>query len=217
MIPSEDDFSEEWDEETETGSFRTSSMLNNFYYIRDLYSKTWYVETEITIHEFGDDEWPKIGLVARAYNSQNQESMVAFFLNAARGPLDNDKWTEFGFCEIANGHWAWEGGIPNSIARHHDYTYVLPSSSAISYDDTFKLGIARLDDTFHIYVNEAYAYSYQLSTELDVLMENGLTLDSHVGFFHFNADATFSNYKVEKENITKYVPGQIKYTSFLDD
>ena len=43
MIPSEDDFSNEWDDATGTGSFRTSSGITNFYYVADIYSSKWYV------------------------------------------------------------------------------------------------------------------------------------------------------------------------------
>ena len=43
MIPSEDDFTNEWDSESGTGSFRTSSGITNFYYIADIESTQWYV------------------------------------------------------------------------------------------------------------------------------------------------------------------------------
>lgn len=81
MIPSEDDFSNEWDDATGTGSFRTSSGITNFYYLSDVYSTQWYVETDITIHSVNwDDRWPKIGIVAQTKNSQGVETMVAFYL-----------------------------------------------------------------------------------------------------------------------------------------
>ena len=89
MIPSEDDFTNEWDEAKGTGSFRTSSGITNFYYIADVYSTQWYVETEITLHSVNwDDRWPKIGIVAQNKDENGVETMVAFFLNASIGLAD---------------------------------------------------------------------------------------------------------------------------------
>ena len=88
MIPSEDDFSNEWNDETNTGWFRTSSGMINYYYIAGIYSTQWYVETDITVHNVvAEDRWPKIGIAAR--DPENTSNMVAFFLNASIGLYDN--------------------------------------------------------------------------------------------------------------------------------
>ena len=233
MIPTEDDFSKEWDDATGTGSFRTSSGITNFYYLSDVYSTQWYVETDITIHNVNwDDRWPKIGIVAQTKNSQGVETMVAFFLNASIGLNDyydesgnlvhgddNLNWNEFGVSEVAQGgHWAWEAGITNSLARHHDYCWN-SGESTITYDTTFKLGVARDGDNFHVYINGAYAGSFQLSSELDILYEDGKALESHVGFYHFSCDATFSNYSATTDAtaVAGKVPAEPIYCEFLED
>jgi len=217
-IPGDDDFENEWNEEDQTGEFTTSSMLTNYFYVRGVYSTKWYLESEITINEINNDKWPKIGFVARGYHTDNTEAMVAFFINVAIGDNNNEKWNEFGFCEIAHGHWAWEGGITNSVARHHDYCYKVPNSEAISYGDTFKMGVARDGKDFHVYVNDTYAYSHKLSDELDILIDADKNpLDSNVGFFHFNSSTTFANYMVETEDISEYIPSEIKYADVLAD
>ena len=233
MIPTEDDFTNEWDDATGTGSFRTSSGITNFYYLSDVYSTQWYVETDITIHSVNwDDRWPKIGIVAQTKNSQGVETMVAFYLNASiglndyyddNGTLvhgeDNLNWNEFGVSEVAQGgHWAWEEGITNSLARHHDYCWNT-GDNTIAYGTTFKLGVARDGDSFHVYINGAYAGSYQLSSELDILYEDGKGLESHVGFYHFSCDATFSNYSVTTDAaaVAGKVPAEPIYCEFLED
>ena len=233
MIPSEDDFSNEWDNEAGTGSFRTSSGITNFYYLSDVYSTQWYVETDITVHSVNwDDRWPKIGIVAQTKNSQGVETMVAFFLNASIGlndyydesgnlvhGEDNLNWNEFGVSEVAQGgHWAWEEGITNSLARHHDYCWNT-GDNTITYDTTFKLGVARDGDNFHVYINGAYAGSFQLSSELDILYEDGKALESHVGFYHFSCDATFSNYSATTDAaaVAGKVPAEPIYCEFLED
>ena len=232
-IDSADDFSKEWDDATGTGSFRTSSGITNFYYLSDVYATQWYVETDITIHNVNwDDRWPKIGIVAQTKNSQGVETMVAFYLNASiglndyyddNGTLvhgeDNLNWNEFGVSEVAQGgHWAWEEGITNSLARHHDYCWNT-GDNTIAYGTTFKLGVARDGDSFHVYINGAYAGSYQLSSELDILYEDGKGLESHVGFYHFSCDATFSNYSVTTDAaaVAGKVPAEPIYCEFLED
>ena len=233
MIPSEDDFTNEWDEAKGTGSFRTSSGITNFYYIADVYSTQWYVETEITLHSVNwDDRWPKIGIVAQNKDENGVETMVAFFLNASIGLADyydesgnfvrgedNNYWNEFGVAEVAQGgHWAWEPNITNSLARHHDYAWNT-GDNKIAFDTTFKLGIARDGANFHVYVNDNYMGSFQLSAELDILYADGQPAASHVGFYHFSCDATFSNYlaTTDAAAVTAKIPAEPVYCEFLED
>ena len=233
MIPDEDDFSGEWDDKAGTGSFRTSSGITNFYYLADVESTQWYVETDITVHSVNwDDRWPKIGIVASGKNSDNVETMVAFFLNASiglhdtydeQGNLvkgeDNNNWNEFGVCEVAQGqHWAWEKDIPNSLARHHDYAWNT-GDNIITFGSTFKLGLARDGANFHVYVNNNYMGSFQLSSELDILYENGNPIASRVGFYQFSSDVTFSNYAVitDAAELASKIPAEPVYCDFLED
>ena len=233
-IPSGDDFTNEWNEETQTGSFRTSSGETNFFYIADIYSTQWYVETDITLNEVKWDEerWPKIGIIAQTRNADNVETMVAFFLNATIGlndsydesgnlvkGQDNINWNEFGVCEVAQGgHWAWEQGITNSLARHHDSCWNT-GNNKITFGTTFKLGVARDGANFHVYINGAYAGSYQLDPTLDILYENGNPMASRVGFWHFGSDVTFANYyaTADAEEVAKKVPAEPVYCEFMGD
>ena len=230
-IPSEDDFSNEWSDELGTGSFKTGSGITNFYYIANVESTQWYVETDITLNSVNwDDRWPKIGIFAQTKNEEGDESMVAFFLNASIGLNDyadengnhvngenNENWNEFGVCEVYKGHWAWEQGITNSLARHHDYAWTIDST--ITYGTTFKLGVARDGANFHVYVNGNYVGSYQLSTELTILCENGQPVASNVGFYQFASDVTFSNYSATTDaaKVAAKVPAEPIYTDFLED
>ena len=231
-IPSEDDFTNEWDSESGSGSFRTSSGITNFYYIADIESTQWYVETDITVHTVNwDDRWPKIGIVASGKNSSGVETMVAFFLNASIGlndsqngadlvkGEDNLNWNEFGVCEVAQGqHWAWEQGITNSLARHHDYAWNT-GTNTITFGSTFKLGVARDGMNFHVYVNGNYMGSFALSSELDILYENGQPIASHVGFYQFSSDVTFANYFAtqDADKVAEKIPETPVFCEFLED
>ncbi len=237
----DDDFTHEWNQETdEPGWFRTTSKYaNNFYHIKGIDSTVWYVETTIKVHEFGDvsqadgsripNRWPKIGIVAR--DSINPSDMVTFFMSATIGindtwpngqlvyGADNNYWNEFGVCEIKNGQWAWNGGIPNSVARHHDYAWF--SDGYITYETEFTLGVARVGLDFHIYINGAYKGSYKIEPSLQILSSiHGIPAPSKVAFYGFNTDATFSNYyqTTDADEIAnKYTPKTPIYTGFLPD
>ena len=133
--------------------------------------------------------------------------------------LCNNNWNEFGVCEVSEGnHWAWEPNIPDNLARHHDYAWNI-GDNKITFDTKFKLGVARDGANFHVYVNDNYMGSFQLSAELDVLYENGNPSDSHVGFYHFNCDATFSNYSATADaaEVAKKIPASPVYCEFLED
>ena len=230
-IASEDDFSKEWDEATGTGSFQTNSGITNFYYVAGIESTQWYVETDITFNSVNwGDRWPKIGIFAQTEDDEGNETMVTFFLNASIGlndgadadgnPTtgeDNLNWNEFGVCEVYNGHWAWEPNITNSLARHHDYAWTI--TDTITFGTTFKLGVARDGANFHVYVNGNYVGSYQLSTDLTILCENGQPAASHVGFYQFASDVTFSNYSATSDAaaVAAKVPAEPIYTDFLED
>jgi hypothetical protein len=132
---------------------------------------------------------------------------------------DNNNWNEFGVAEVAQGgHWAWEEGITNSLARHHDYAWNT-GESTITYETKFKLGVARDGANFHVYVNDNYMGSFQLSSELEILYEDGQPVASHVGFYHFSCDATFSNYSATTDAaaVASKIPAEPVYCEFLED
>ena len=227
-----DDLSNEMNDETGTGSIQTKSMQTNYYYIREVKSKKWFVETEITLNQVNNDRYPKVGIFASARNSTGAETMVSFFLNADIGlndvwneetqsmdkGEDNLNWTSFGVAEMAQGgQWAWNPGVGNSIARHNDAAYTV--SDAITFGTKFTLGLARDDMNFHVYVNKTYAFTYALSTDLTILFENGNTLESNVGFFHYNSDVTFSNYMktTDDTEVNKYIPKSFTPCTFFED
>lgn len=230
FIPEEDDFSKEWNDETDKpGWFRTKSMLaQNYYTVKGVESDTWYVETTISLHEVGilaetneKDRWPKIGIVAR--DPENPSNMVAFFLNASIGlndtydeagnlvkGADNNSWNEFGYCEVAAGRWAWQEGVGDTDARHHDYCW--KSNSNITFNTEFTLGVARIGLEFHVFINGQYAGSVKLDPTLQLLCQaNGTPVASTVAFYGFNLDATFSNYRAvtDAAEVTKEIKAKI--------
>ena len=132
---------------------------------------------------------------------------------------DNLNWTSFGVCEMGlGGQWAWTPGISNTIARHQDSAYT--TTTPITFETTFKLGVTRVEKDFHIFVNNEYAYSYQLSSDLQVLFENGNDLESLVGFYQYNSKVTFSNYSASSDEtiVNAHLPKETyRYCDFMED
>ena len=56
VFASEDDISNEWDDTTKKGSITTHSAITNFYYIDNVCSTKWYVETDITFNAVNTGE-----------------------------------------------------------------------------------------------------------------------------------------------------------------
>ena len=222
-----DDFTNEFSETTLTGSIRTLSAVAdksvdksaNYYYAADVLSTKWYVETNITVNDYLPlDEFPKVGIVASNKGVSGQdETMVAFFFNITpklpvsdTDPSLRTKWNEFGVSEVSKGgHWAWEAGYTNAVARHHDYCWNT-GANYYGIGDTFKLGVARDGLEFHVWINDKYVGTHKLSTSLEILYDGSQALASHVGFYYFSVDATFSNYLATTDNNT--VNGKIPST-----
>ena len=72
---------------------------------------------------------------------------------------------------------------------------------------------------FHVYVNDSYAYTYAVSSDLSILYENNSSLTSNVGFFHFKSDVTFANYKkvVDATEVNKHIPKSFTPCEFYAD
>lgn len=204
-ISDEDDFSNEWNEEGKNMSFRTKSMTSNRYYIKGINSKEWYVETFMSINEIkSTDKYPKMGIMTHGVNSEGLNTMVAFYLNAKIGENNNTSWYQFGATEMYDGHYGWENGYTNTHARYNNAIY--NASSIITFSSLFKMGLARINNEMHLYINNIYAFTYKIPNNMEILYENGNTLDSRIAFFQFNSDITFSDYKVTEENVRSYIP-----------
>ena len=219
---SADDMSGEWNEATQTGKIRTLSAVedktinesSNYYYAADIYSTKWYIETYITINDYlPNDGYPKVGIITSSKTSayDTTETMTAFFFSLTPD-LGTSAWNEFGVAEVAKGgHWAWEKGYTNSMARHHDFCW--NSNNFYGKGGKFKLAVARDGLDFHVYIEGNYVGSHKLNSNMDILVSNGQPVASHVGFYYFSVDATFSDYKVTADatEVAKYCPATPAY------
>ena len=199
-----------WDVEHEMDETNPSIRINtnnaDGIYARNSDGLRWYIETSITIHAVDSTElWPKFGIVANTLTNTTEtaNNKVYFFLDAAIKNAENPNtaWTNFGVCEVANGSsWAWNSGVGNNEARHNDA--VASVSSPITYETTFSMGMLHDGFNFHLYVNGNYMASVKalegLMGNYDDEANDGSfkPASAMAGFFSFNSDVTFSNYKL---------------------
>ena len=61
--------------------------------------------------------------------------------------------------------------------------------------------------------------SFALSSELDILYENGQPIASHVGFYQFSSDVTFANYFATQDaaKVAEKIPETPVFCEFLED
>lgn len=190
-----DDFSNEINPDG-ISSFTTDSIsyfgVSN-YYIKGINNTKWYVETTINIHNVSlNEHFPKFGIfTATISDSTEVKNEIYFFIDSFIGYENNFSWNKFGFVEVNNYNWAWNIGIPDSVARHRDDAYTI--DSIITYNTEFKMAVARDEMNFHVFINDIYAYSM---TALDALFKDGEgnMISSHVGFYHFSSKVTYSDY-----------------------
>ena len=181
----------------------------------------WYIETEITIHQvYGNENWPKFGILANSFSntSNGKNNKVYFFFDA---PMNNQsEWKNFGICEVYNGNdWAWNGGVGNDRARHNDA--VASINTPITFNETFKMGMLRDGFNFHLFVNDNYLISvaslHHLMGNIDNSKNDGSykPTDAMAGFFSFNSDVTFSNYRLvtNDELVNAYMPSTPVYNN----
>ncbi len=219
-----DDFSEEWIEGADNykSNFETSGKTT-YYYIDRFASGTssrtsnyFYVETDITIHgTTNGDQWAKIGFMSGNHykdvgQTESQYRMSIFYLAVNRGtnkvdangetyldPDTNDKWNWFGLSEIYNKYgWGWN--IANDTIYSDADVYKMSSTmygdGNITFGETFKIGLLRDGTSYHFFVDGQYAYTYQIDPTSELY--GGRNVASDIGFFHFNCQATYSNYRV---------------------
>ena len=222
-----DDFSNEWSETTETGSFTTAGKTT-YYYIDKFasntntrFSKYFYVETDITIHgTTNGDQWAKIGLMSGNHykdigQTESQYRMTTFYLAVNRAKYNeatkkwdilnaNQDWNQFGVTEIYNKYgWGWN--LANDTIYSDSGAYEMPKANykapndkngdgMINFDETFKIGLLRDGTNYHFFVNGIYAYTYQIDSNSELYA--GRNIETDVGLFQINCQATYSNYKV---------------------
>lgn len=202
MIDARDDLSQE--NPADGGVVRTSSQVTSDLVVKGIEGTKWYAECSFVLNSvLTTEKFPKLGIFATtADNSEPANNKFYFFLNAWIGETENNSlWTDFGVCEVQNGgNWAWNPGITNDTARHNDSCF--RSDTVYTYGSEFKLGLLRDGINFHLFYNDTYKCSVKVLESLFADL-SGNPVDSHIGFFQFNSDVTFSNYANSTADETK--------------
>lgn len=199
---------------------RVNTNIDQGLYVRNSDGLKWYIETEITLHKVMAGElWPKIGIVANTTDNikekDNVHNKLYYYFDTNLN--QEGQWVNFGVCEVKNiGNWAWNDGISNNVARCN---YVVHNSSApIGYNQTFKMGMVRDGFNCHLYYDGKYMTSIKVLGHIfgEYNAETQAYTDPvncMAGFFAFNAEVTFSNYKFinDPTEVDALIPSEPTY------
>jgi hypothetical protein len=185
-----DDFSHELIEDG--GYVITEGGTTDHLYVRDVYSTKWYMKTKINITSISSGEnYPKFGLGTCDPIANNQNF---YFFNA--GPASAGSWNKAGVVEV-NGftNWAWNPGVPDSMARHKDNLYTIPTAIGLGTD--FTMEYARDGLRYYMWFNNIYIGAFD--TLADIIPAE---TPSYPGLFEFNSVVKFSEYEATADATT---------------
>lgn len=167
--------------------------LSSGIFAKEIDDTKWFIETEITIHSFLNNEQnSKVGIVTNTFNNTDLPNKIFYYLNT---PMFNEnEWNTFGVTELKSiEDLSTSIGSRAVITKENENVY--SHDELITYDKTFKMGMLRDNLNFYLYVNGNYVYTFEATSELFDLTP------SKVGFFSFSAEITFSNYYIIKDEV----------------
>lgn len=167
--------------------------LSSGIFAKEIDDTKWFIETEITIHSFLNNEQnSKVGIVTNTFNNTDLPNKIFYYLNT---PMSNEnEWNTFGITELKSiEDLSTSIGSRAVITKENENVYL--HDELITYDKTFKMGMLRDNLNFYLYVNGKYVYTFEATSELFDLTP------SKVGFFSFSTEITFSNYYIIKDEV----------------
>ena len=162
-------------------------------------SKNFMMSTKIAVNSVSAGEnWPKFGVVMKQVEDGDlTTNFVVLFLD---GPMNRvtdgvANWTDFGYCEIANGVWGWDS--QPAMNRHKENVFI--KDTAINYEEFFTLTAVVQGRKINMFLGygegesakEVYMFTLEGYADLFGAGEgNGFV----PGLFQFNSVVTFKDY-----------------------
>ena len=202
------DFSHEVDETDPYIKTVAEEEINHQFYFRDSFVAKSYAECEFTFlsEKDGTAHLPKIGFVfsTQEENDTNRQSVsfIYFDTDCRNG---NSTFYNIGYNEIANGVWGWDTGAGTLAKSYGVYRH----EAGVQIGEKFKIGIAKEGYNYHVYFNDVYVKSIEMTKE-------GFSKDSShteaapsiCGLFDFKSEVIYSNYlfSTDEELINSKIP-----------
>ena len=163
-------------------------------------STKFMASTKIAVNSVSPGElWPKFGLVFKQVD-ENKDLTMDYLIVFLDGPMNRvadgtANWTDFGYCEIANGVFGWDSAP--AYARHKEDVFI--KNTGINYEEFFTLTAVVEGRDIHIFLGygegESAKEVYMFTVEgLSDLFGEGEGRGFIPGFFQFNSVVTYKDY-----------------------
>ena len=161
-------------------------------------STSFMASTKIIINSVSDGElWPKFGMVFKQVDEDKEltTDYAIVFLDAPMNRVSNGvaNWTDFGYCEINGGVFAWDSNNP-AYSRHKEDVFI--KKDPIDYNQEFTLTSVVEGNKIHMFLgygegeNAKEVYMFTLDAMNDIFGGRGFI----PGLFNFNSVVTFKDY-----------------------
>lgn len=163
-------------------------------------STSFMASVKLAVNSVTDGElWPKFGMAFKQVN-EDEDLTSDFVLVFLDGPMNKIKdgsthWTDFGYCEIANGVYGWDSNP--SLNRHKENVFI--KNTAIEYDEFFTLTSVVEGRKIHMFLgygegeNAKEVYMFTLEAYAELYGE-GEGRGFIPGLFQFNSVVTYKDY-----------------------
>ena len=188
-------------------------------------STSFMVSTKLAVKKVSDGElWPKFGLVFKQVD-ENKDLTMNFMIVFLDGPMNRvadgvANWTDFGYCEIANGVFGWDS-VP-SQNRHKENVFI--KNDPINYEEFFTLKAVVEGRKVHTFLGygsgDAAKEVYMFTVEgYDHIYGDGNGYGFIPGFFQFNSVVTYKEYSytTDADAIAAQMSGVVERLADYDD
>ena len=196
-INAENDMSKELPEDG--GIVQTLGGTSDFLIFNQEPSTSFMAKAKIAVNSVSDGElWPKFGMAFKQVDDgEVTQNFALVFLD---GPMNRvadgvANWTDFGYCEIANGVYGWDS--QPSLNRHKENVFI--KKTGINYNEFFTLTSVVEGRNIHMFLgygegeSAKEVYMFTLEGYAD-LFGAGDGRGFVPGFFQFNSVVTYKEY-----------------------
>ena len=157
------------------------------------------MSTKISVNSVSAGEnWPKFGVVMKQVEDGDLgANFVVLFLDAPMNRVSEGvaNWTDFGYCEVANGVWGWDS--QPAMNRHKENVFI--KDTGIGYEEFFTLTAVIQGRKINMFLgygegeSAKEVYMFTLEGYAD-LFGAGEGRGYVPGLFNFNSVVTFKDY-----------------------
>ena len=164
-------------------------------------STSFMMSTKIAVNSVTSGElWPKFGVVMKQVEDGDLgPNFAIFFLDGPMNKVTDGvaNWTDFGYCEIMGGSWAWDAAANPNMQRHKENVFI--KDTPINYEEFFTLTAVVQGRKINMFLgygegeSAKEVYMFTLDAYADLFGEgngNGFV----PGLFQFNSVVTYKDY-----------------------